>query len=396
MVQDKLVANGAASVVSHRAQRLAECYQRGVQLANGEKNHDYAHAMFAECVLRDPGNLQFVEAMIKNLRAKTPHGKKSRFKLLRGGSGALKKALKHKDWPTVLRTGIGLLASDPWDVTTLRAMAEACAAMHHNEVELVYLKQALDAEPKNVEVSRHCARSLGRMGQFDQAIACWHRVEKLRGKGEEAAQMISVLAEEKLKYPDGRPPIVQAKTAPAAEAAPEDTPREVVLSPQQKLEQAIAQDPKNTANYVELAAVLLASNRFDAAETLLSRAIATCGEQTILVQRLEQVRNLRDEEQRRLTEERSIEQAILNEPIRIPWLELSLGGAALLLVVQLVPSLRDAAWKMLDFREWTRIGWFVFNVLILAGLVAARFASDFVATVRRRRVRRRHRTVLYK
>ena len=174
-----------------------------MHLATCEKNYDYAHAMFAECVVQDPGNLQFAEAMIQNLRTRTPHVKKSRLSLHRGGSRELKKASQDKDWPAVFRTGIELLKADPWDVTTLRAMADACAALHHNEVELVYLKQALGADPKNVEVNRHCARSLGRMGQFDQAIACWHRVEMFKGKDEEAAKNISILTEDKFRYPGG-------------------------------------------------------------------------------------------------------------------------------------------------------------------------------------------------
>jgi hypothetical protein len=78
-------------------------------------------------------------------------------------------------------------------------MAKACEALHYNEVELVYLKPALDAAPKDANVNRHCARSLARMGQFDQAIACWHRVDEITGKDREAAAMISQLAEERMR-----------------------------------------------------------------------------------------------------------------------------------------------------------------------------------------------------
>jgi hypothetical protein len=70
--------------------------------------------------------------------------------------------------------------------------------LHHNEVELVYLKQALEANPKDADVNRHCARSLARMGQFDQAIACWHRVEKIVPGDREVARMISELSEQKV------------------------------------------------------------------------------------------------------------------------------------------------------------------------------------------------------
>ena len=57
-------------------------------------------------------------------------------------------------------------------------MAEACEALEYREAELRYLKMALEANPKDPEVNRHCAKSLQRTGLFDQAIVCWHRVEE--------------------------------------------------------------------------------------------------------------------------------------------------------------------------------------------------------------------------
>lgn len=374
-----------------RKRRLSDCYQRGIHLSTHDKNYDYAHVMFAECVLQDPGNLKFVEAMVQNLRASKPNHKKSTLKLSRGGSRALAKSVQHKAWSDVFRIGIELLKADPWDVATLHAMAEACAALHHNEPELVYLKQALDAEPKNVEVNRHCARSLGRMGQFDQAIACWHRVETLRGKDAEASKMISFLAQEKLMYPGGRPPAAPVKEVAAAEPMQEEMPQAVVFTPQQRLEQAIAQDPEDVANYVELAELLLGSNRFDAAEAILSRAVTVCGKQHVLAERLDRVRTLRAEEQRMLAEERAVEQQLMNAPIRVPWLELGLAACVIILVAQLIPAVRAFAWSMIDIRQWSQFGWMVFNIVVLLGLIAARFMPQLRGNSQRRRIRRKYR-----
>lgn len=374
-----------SAAASHRAARLLECYQRGVRLATCEKDYDYAHAMFAECVLHDPGNLKFAEAMVQNLRARTPKRKKSLLALGRGGSRSIKSAQQCNKWDEVLRKGIDLLKTNPWDVTTLQAMAEACAARHHNEVELVYLKQALDAEPKNVAVNAHCARSLGRMGQFDQAIACWHRVEKLKGKDAEATKMISMLAEEKLKYPGGRPPGTPAKPATADEPRPQETPCDVVLSPQQKLEQAIALDPQNASNYLELVDLLLNSNRFDAAETLLTRALSACGQEQSLLDQLHQVRYLRDEEVRKTAEQRKSDSKEKNAPLRLPWLELALAGALVALLVQLIPAVRT----VVDATQWSRSGWLIFSVILLIGLITIRARPDFRELLQRRRIRRK-------
>lgn len=386
MVQPKQVSNDTKGATTRPNPRLSECYERGLILANSENNFDYAHAMFTECVLHDPGNLRFVEAMIQNLRAKTPRRKKSRFISLRRSNSPLRKFAQREEWSDVLRIGIDLLNVNPWDVATLGILAEACAARHHNDVELVYLKQALDSEPKNIEVNRHCARSLGRMGQFDQAIACWHRVEKLTGKDEEAARMISLLAEEKLKYPGGRPPTAQKKETPAG--VPDDMPRQVVVGPRQILEQAIAHDPHDASNYIKLADFLSEANQIDAAEALLSRAIAACGDQNSLVKKLKQVRLLRAEEQRSLAEERVIEQQINDTPIRIPWLELGLAVACFAIVVQLVPVVRSVAESIVDFRKWSQIDWFLFNIFVLLVLITVRYRPELRTAIRQRQNRK--------
>lgn len=369
--------------------RLSECYKRGVHLATFEKNYDYAHAMFGECVLHDPGNLQFVEAMIQNLRARTPRARKWHVAWV--GNHPLKKAVQHKDWAKVIREGVDLLKNDPRDVATLRAMAEASAAQHHNEVELVYLKQALDAEPKSVEVNRHCGRSLARMGQFDQAIACWHRIEKLTGKDHEAAKMISMLAEAKLKYPGGRPPITKVKETQIEEVQAEDIPCETVLNAQHKLELGTTRDPQNIANYLELAELLLGSKQFNAAEALLTRAIRMCGNQKPLVVQLDQARVRRAKEQRIFAEERAPEQQIDGAALRIPWFQIATLLAVVILALQLIPPAGHVVWRSVDVRRWSRFGWFLFNIIILLVLIGVRFAPNCRAFMRRRRVRRKPR-----
>jgi len=220
-------------------ERLEECYRRGLKLSS-ERNFEYAHTMFAECVIGHPANVSYVEGLLRNLSTKLPGAKQRRISLRRGGSRKIKQAVNHKEWSKVLRLGIDLLNFNPWDVVTLGAIAQACAQLHCNESELVYLKQALDAKPKDIEINRHCARSLERMGQFDQAIACWHRIETIRGSDREAARMIAHLSDEKLKYPGGRPSAAasSAKAQAAVTSLEEDPVAEEIdpiLNPAPKI-----------------------------------------------------------------------------------------------------------------------------------------------------------------
>src|SRR5689334_14133050 len=121
MSQRHKTSNSPGTTSAVHKRYLLECYRRGVHLATCEKNYDYAHAMFTECVLNDGGNLQFAEAMIQNLRAMKPRVRRSILRLHRRGSRAIKNALRKNDWNVVLRTGVERLKDDPWDVTTLRA-----------------------------------------------------------------------------------------------------------------------------------------------------------------------------------------------------------------------------------------------------------------------------------
>ena len=174
--------------------RLVRCYERGKEVLRQEKpDRDYAHTMFTECVLQDPSNLEFVEAMLENLQRKFNNNKRGARLKGFGGRGGFKKAAAAEDWSEVFRQGLDLLKVNPWDVATLRALAYACQANHYNEVELRYLKNALDVKPKDIEINRHCAESLARMGQFDQAIACWHRLEETDKGNSEARKKISEL-----------------------------------------------------------------------------------------------------------------------------------------------------------------------------------------------------------
>ena len=58
-----------------------------------------------------------------------------------GGKGPFRKASAARDWKQVFKLGPEVLKTNPWDVPTLRTMAEACAEHGHSQTELRYLKE---------------------------------------------------------------------------------------------------------------------------------------------------------------------------------------------------------------------------------------------------------------
>ena len=171
------------------------------------ENYDYATVLFSQCVLGDPENKAYVQGFLGNLQRKYGNNKKgatlAQFKEF-GARTAMKKALAQSHWEDVLKHGLAVLKINPWDVATLTAMASAAEGIvplyggaEFSECQMLYLKTALEANSKDPEVNRLCGIALGKRRQFDQAIACWHRVEQARPDDEEPKRAIAGLAVEK-------------------------------------------------------------------------------------------------------------------------------------------------------------------------------------------------------
>lgn len=281
--------SAAAEISPSLRKRLEELFKYGED-KGGTGDHDYAHSMYAQCVANDPSSLKYVEAMLTNLNAKWA-GKKGKCKV-KESRAAFKKAVTEENWKKVFKEGADLLKDNPWDTPTLRSLAEACAANRYNEVELHYLKNALEAKPKDVDVNRHCATSLQRMGQYDQAIACWARIEEkvkteartkiselTMAKNRRAAGIVDENDEPRAaaRQPDPKP----ESSADAAESSEEtgQSGSNTSGTPQsrEELEQAIVRQPEEIENYVRLAELLNGEKSYRDSEQVLRRALPVSG-----------------------------------------------------------------------------------------------------------------------
>ena len=306
--------------------RLQVCFdhaQKQLQQKGGKADHDYAHTMLVQCVTNDPGNMVYVEAFLDNLHKKHKSNKKG------GGGGGnrgpFKKAVKENNWEEILKAGPELLKSNPWDTTVLRPMADAAGVYGFNEVELRYLKNALDANLNDIEVNKHCAETLARVGQFDQAIACWRRIGAKRGKNDkEVDNMISDLTLRKTRVLTGlgdddkatgrvvneealgakKEQTVNASIG--ADANKEDSPKKKIeLTPRQKLERAISENPEDLESYKELAAMHQEEGRLSEAVDVLTKALAASGGDFRLQEQLEDTQLLQMRQQLSVAEKRA-------------------------------------------------------------------------------------------
>ncbi len=315
----------AKSTVSPSLRKqLDQLFQYGVDKQK-LGDFDYAHSMYSQCATRDANNLEYVEAMFENLKAMHEDTPKKKLRV-KESRAKFKKALADEKWKRVLKLGPAFLKENPWDVATLRGMAQACEAFGFNEVELRYLKAALSSNSKDIEVNKHCASSLARMGQFDQAIACWHRIEEdLRT---EARTNITRLMQIKTRQAQGivhpdDPNAVMAKEedqkndaesgegtedanaesdAESANTSKADKPADKpsasslrMAKPKEEkkpltaddLESLIKNNPEELDPYLQLADIHDQEKRYRDAEQVLRRALAVSGNNLKVQERLE-------------------------------------------------------------------------------------------------------------
>lgn len=279
-----------APAVRSRLQKVYEHAQRCVE----KGDFDYAHQLFTQCVSEDPASIAYLQAMLANLQKKYGNNKKGA-KLaslkIKGPRGTLVKASGKGEWLAAFQAGCTALALNPWDVPTLQAMAAACNELHIDECQLYYLRWALDVAPKDPSVNKQAAEALQRMGQFDQAIACWHRVEQARPQDEEARQAVSRLSVEKTIHQggydtdmltgaskgSGKAPTVAGLSKSAVPDDPDFDPAAPAVPAEERLKAAVAADPSDLEAAFRLADLYVHEQRLDEAGQVLDRARQATG-----------------------------------------------------------------------------------------------------------------------
>jgi tetratricopeptide (TPR) repeat protein len=279
---------GPAPLTTAVRQRLQKLFEHA-QRCRDKNDYDYANQLFSQCVAEDPANLIYLQSFLANLQSK--YGDKKKGAKLAGlkiksHRSRLARSSSRGEWLAAFQAGCAALTLNPWDIPTLLAMAKACDELGIDECQLYCLRWAMDVDAKDIAVNRQAALTLQRMGQFDQAIACWHRVEQAKPYDDEALQAISRLSVEKTIHEGGYDPemlkndssdeskerISVARFSKAAEEVPDDG-----LSPEERLQAALAADPTQIENYLNLADIMIHGDRLDEAEKLLQRGLSASG-----------------------------------------------------------------------------------------------------------------------
>lgn len=289
--------NGLRSVTPATRKRLQQLFERANRLM-GQADHDYAHELFSQCVIADPGNVVYTQTCLANLIQK--HGGKKKtsmfgaFKGL-GSKGGAKKAALKKDWLGVVKSGLEVLSKNPWDTSTFLSMAEACEHLGLRESQMVYLRAALKFNPEDLHINRLCAAAFREHRDYAGALACWQRVLKARPDDEEANRTIAQIAAEQTIDKGGYEKAESSRDVKRTPTSTAGIQREE-LTPEQQLLRQIQKQPDHKAAYVELAQLYLRIDQYQPAEEILAKARKQFPDDIEILEKFDEVqlRNLRE------------------------------------------------------------------------------------------------------
>ena len=310
---------GPAPLAPAQRQRLQQLFEHANKthdqaVKQGVKsNFDYAHDLYGQCVLADPGNVHYAKALLDNLYKKFAEVKKAKFGGWFGGGGgkaSVKKYAGKKDWPGLLKFGIGALKVNVLDADVLLGMADACEHLKLFDTQLIWLRGARRAKGKDAAVNRICALALARRGRYDEAMECWKRVKDVHPEDEEADKAIAQLAVDKtIKHGNYGEAASTTDTMVDKQAQAERKGEAERVTPEQKFRKAIAENPTELTNYIELADLMTREDRFDEVEQVLNQALSVSGGDLKVREYLEDAQIRRAKYQLKIAEKRAAEEA---------------------------------------------------------------------------------------
>lgn len=276
--------------------RLTKCFRSGSDnLRKG--NYEYAVELFASCVAGDPASPVYVQAFLDAL-AKKYAGKKKKGAfssiLAAGSRGNLKRLVLAGEIRKAVKIGVDTLKNNPDDLACILGLADACGAAGCLDAQGWFLRRALDVSPRDVSVNKHCAAFKERLGEFEQAVACWQRIADHKSVKELAEREIARLSVEKAKRKlEGR----------------DGTPKQAdeQSSPIERLQKQVAASPTDTEAAFELADLLEREAGPEEAEKVLTTVLAATGSSLKVQEHLED-RQLRWAKRRVMIAEKSAEQ----------------------------------------------------------------------------------------
>jgi tetratricopeptide (TPR) repeat protein len=269
-----------ASESSPRHQRAQVYFKTGNDAAL-KSNFDYAIQMYQDACKLVPENLLYRQALrgVERRKFNNDPAKVGRLvgAKLQPARLRISTAKAKGQWAHVLEVCEEVFVHSPWDVGAARDLAEAAEKLDLKELARWSLESVHAQGLDKVDFLRHEARVYELNGDWQKAIDCWERVRKLAPTDEDAKRQINSLSANATIYRSGLSEAINKRaegvSGPEAAKADSEELKLQALSPEERLQKEIEQQPDRAGPYLQLADLHKRQNKLDEAEKVLARGV---------------------------------------------------------------------------------------------------------------------------
>lgn len=263
---------------------MSDRFEEGIRLAFGGGYSDALNE-FAACVAADPAQFDYVDAFLAAIdardRGKSPAPSNSL-------PAKLKALVDQENWDAIVKAAPDMVAANSYNAALFWALGIACDALGADEVAILWTTRARKLVPNSQLILRAEARQWQRLGMWKESYDAWSALANLLPDDEEVADATAQLVvtlnrcqnsldnaaptpvQELLRKP--RRQFGQPFAAEKGDTRDPDLDDNGLLTPIQRLEKAIREQPTLPDAYLKLAPLYVERGREYDAEKMLAKA----------------------------------------------------------------------------------------------------------------------------
>ncbi len=280
-------------------QKARTFFQYGNEAAL-KSNLDYAIDMYKQACKLSPDSLVFRQAL-RGVQRRKFNNESSKVGRLAGARNQpirmrARSARSKEHFAQCLEICEEAFTNNPWDVVAAREAAEAAEMLSYFPLAQWYLESVQSEVAKDAEFFRHIGHVHELNEAWAKAISAWEQVKKIDPYDEDANRKINGLSasatikraklEDQL---DAKKPDTTAEDA----AARLEALKQEKLTPEEKLQKAIKEDPTQVWPYLEWADIYRKRSLFETAEKILAKGIKSVPKDPMLLQAYAEVQMTR-------------------------------------------------------------------------------------------------------
>ncbi len=266
---------------AHAGQKKAQTFFQTGNDAALKSNLDYAIQMYREACKVEPGNLTFRQALRGVQRRKFNNEPSKVGRLVGARTQPIRMRARSATGKGNFAQALDLCEEafihSPWDVGAARDASDAAEGLGL-KVLSQWLLESVQAVATDAEFFRHMAHVYETNCVWPKAIACWEKVKKLSPNDEDAHRKINALAASATIQRSGLNEALTKK--PSGSSGPDNQKeaeleemRQPQLSPEQRWQKEIQENPTHVGPYLQFAEHLKGRSKLDDAEKVLARGL---------------------------------------------------------------------------------------------------------------------------